>query len=139
MAERFAPVDLDRAVAECVARYLGTCPGSRAGDGTAPGQVTDELAEQLRSLVARNPQLARSIVEQLARSIDAALGGAFTGHLDQLYAVAVSALKLEDSTAIGFPLGGGYGSAPVKVSELEARARAVARSRASARSRRSTG
>lgn len=134
MAERFAPVDLNRAVAECAARYLGTCPESRIG-GTGSDKATDELAEQLRSLVARNPQLARSVVEQLARSIDAALGGAFTGQLDQLYAVALSALRLEESApevanekipVIGFPLGGGYGSPPVKVSELEARARAAA-------------
>ena len=124
MAERFG-VDLDRAVAECAVRYLGTCPESRAG-GPGSDEATEELAEQLRSLVARNPQLARSVVQQLARSIDAALGGAFTGHLDQLYTVALSALRLEESTVIGFPLGGGYGSPPVKVSELEARARAAA-------------
>ena len=120
MAERFAAVDLDRAVAECATRYLGTCEGSRNGEGPA----TQELADQLRSLVARNPQLARSIVEQLARSIDTALGGAYTGHLDQLYGVAISALHLDEVPAMGFPLGGGYGSPPVRVSELEAQARA---------------
>jgi hypothetical protein len=121
MAERFAAVDLDRAVAECATRYLGTCEGSWNGVGPA----TLELADQLRSLVARNPQLARSVVEQLARSIDTALGGAFTGRLDELYGVAVSALRLDEAKLLseGLPLGGGYGSPPVKVSELEARAR----------------
>jgi hypothetical protein len=119
MAERFA-VDLDRVVAECAARYLGTCEGTR---NKPSGEATRELADQLRSLVARNPQLARSVVEQLARSIDIALGGAYTGHLDQLYGMAISALDLDGLPVVGFPLGGGYGSPPVKVSELEAQAR----------------
>ena len=113
MGDWSAPVDLDRAVAECAARYLGS--------GAECGEPTAELAEQLRALVARNPTLAHSIVEQLVRSINATLGGAFTDHLEQLYAVALSALHLD--VASGFPLGGGYGSAPVKVSELAALAR----------------
>lgn len=113
MGDWYEPVDLDRVVAECAARYLGS--------GAECGEPTTELAAQLRALGARNPALAHSVVSQLARSIDAALGGAFHDHLDQLYAIALRALGLDGLA--GVPLGGGYGSPPVRVSDLEEWAR----------------
>lgn len=94
-----------------------------------------EVAEKIRLLAATDPTLAADLVQQLVTALDRATGGAFT---DQLTGVARSAVGVEDGedepvsassaapSGADVPFGGGYGSPPVTIAELEAAARSAA-------------